>query len=173
MDDSFFIYMEQLELLLFFSGYMLVYLLIRAIAETTLVKKIYKKNISNLLPYAYALVGIMYLGFLLKSLYPDYSFNHITTTTKIPLLKIWGLLSVLFFIPLFAKKPVYSLLHSLVFVFFICRDLYMYVFAGQEKSVLKNDMNLYTYSLFINITAFLFVMIIATLCNKLLDKKIR
>jgi uncharacterized membrane protein len=165
--------MDHLELLLFFSGYMLVYLVIRVLAETVPAKKIFKKNISGLLPYAYALVGILYLGFLVKSLYPDYSLNYINTATKIPLLKIWGLLSILFFIPLFAKKPVYSLLHSLVFVFFICRDLYMYIFAGQDKSVMKNDMNLYTYSLLINITAFLFVIVIATLCNRLLGKKTR
>ncbi len=170
MDDSFFIYLEQLELLLFFSGYALVYFLIGAIAEADWVKKIFKSNISLLLPYAYAFVGVLYLGFLLKSYYPNYSFSSILSATKIPALKIWGLLSILFFIPLFAKKPVYSLLHSLVFVFFIFRDLYFYVFKTLDKLVLKNEMNLYAYSLLINLTAFVFVIAIASLvfkpCNK-------
>lgn len=172
MDDSFFIYIERLELLLFFSGYPLIYLLIFVIAETNFAKKIFQKNISTLLPYAYALVGVLYLGFLLKSFYPDYSFNHISTSTKIPALKIWSLLSILFFIPLFAKKSVYSLLHSFVFIFFILRDLYFYVFKTLDKSVLENDMNLYTYSLLINIAAFLFVLAIASLYSKLQSKKI-
>jgi hypothetical protein len=172
MDDSFFIYLEQLELLLFFSAYPLIYLLIRAIAETNLSKKIFKKNISTLLPYAYALVGILYLGFLLKSFYPDYSFSHIKAATKIPALKIWGLLSIVFFIPAVAKKRVYSLLHSMVFLFFILRDLYFYIFKTVDKSVLKNDMNLYTYSLLINIATFLFVLAIASLYQKLQNRKI-
>lgn len=171
MDDSFFIYLEQLELLLFFSGYTLIYLFIRSIAETSLSKKIFKKNIATLLPGAYALVGILYLGFLLKSFYPDYSFSHISASTKIPALKIWGLLSILFFIPAFAKKPVYSLLHSIVFLFFILRDIYFYIFETPDKSVLKNDMNLYTYSILINMGALLLVLAIALLCSKLQSKK--
>jgi hypothetical protein len=171
MDDSFFVYLEQLELLLFFSGYPLIYILIRSIAETGWAKKIFKNNIATLLPYAYALVGILYLGFQLKSFYPDYSFSHINAATKIPALKIWGLLSLSFFIPLFAKKPLYSLLHSLFFFFFVCRDLYFYVFITLDKSVLKNDMNLYTYSLLINLAMFLFVIAITTLVCKLRNRK--
>ena len=170
MDDSFFIYLEQLELLLFFSGYTFVYFLLVVIAETTWAKNIFKINIAVLLPYAYATVGVLYLGFLLKSFYPDYSFSHISTSTKIPVLKIWGLLSILFFIPLFAKKKIYSLLHSLVFIFFICRHLYFYIFATPDKSLLKNDMNLYTYSLLINIAAFLFISAIAALYYRLQKK---
>lgn len=171
MDDSFFIYLEQLELLLFFSGYPLIHLLIITIANTGWAKSKFKNNFSTLLPYAYALVGILYLGFLLKSLYPDYSLSHIKAATKIPGLKIWGLLSILFFIPRFAKKTVYSLLHSLIFIIFILRDLYFYLFKTLDKSVLKNEMNLYTYSLLINLTAFVFVIAIASLVFRLCNKK--
>jgi hypothetical protein len=172
MDDSFFIYLEQLELLLFFSGYPLIYLLITTIAETGRIKKAFKKKISTLLPYAYAIVGILYLGFLLRNFYPDYSLRHINATTQIPALKIWGLLSILFFIPAAAKKTAYSLLHSLVFFFFICRDLYFYVFATLDKPVLKNDMNLFTYSLLLNLSTFLFVLIIASVYTNRRIKKI-
>jgi hypothetical protein len=171
MGDSFFIYLEQLELLFFFSGYLLIYLFIRAVAETGWTKKIFAKNISTLLPYSYALVGVLYLGFLLKSLYPDYSMSYINAAIKIPALKIWALSSILFFVPRFAKNPVYSLLHSLVFIFFIFRHFYFYLFKSIDKSVLKNDMNLYAYSLLINIAAFFCVMALASLYNKLRIKK--
>lgn len=166
MDNSFFIYLERLELLLFFSGYPLVYLLIHSIAGTKRAKRIFKKDITNLFPYAYALVGILYLGFVLKNFYPDYSLSHIKASTTIPLLKIWGLLAILFFIPFFAKKPFYSLFHSLVFFFFVCRDLYFYIFTTPDKSVLKNDMNLYTYSLLINLAAFLVVFFFSAAIRK-------
>ena len=171
MDDSFFVYLEQLELMIFFSGYPLVYLLIRTIGDTGWAKKIFKKDIRSLLPYTYGLVGILYLGLQLQSLYPDYSFDHINAATQIPALKIWGLLSLSFFIPLFSKKPFYSLLHSLVFFFFLVKDLYFHAFKTTDTTVLKNDMNVYSYSLLINLAAFIFIILFFILLNRILNKK--
>lgn len=171
MDDSFFVYLEQLELMIFFSGYPLIYLLIHSLTETAWAKRIFRKNISSLLPHAYALVGILYLGLQLQSLYPDYSFAHIRSATHVPALKTWGLLSVLFFIPLLSKKPFYSLIHSLVFFFFLVRDLWLNFFQKPESTVLKNDMNIYTYSLLINLAAFISVLIIYFLFRPVPGKK--
>ena len=170
MGDSFFVFLEKLELMIFFSGYPLLYLFIRTIADTGWSKKIFKKNILTLLPYAYGLVGILYLGLQLQSLYPDYSFGHIAASTAIPLLKTWAMLSLLFLIPFFSKRPVFSLLHSLVFFFFIVKDLYL-AFDTGDTTILKNDMHVYTYSLLINLTAFVFVIIFYILFTRILSKK--
>ena len=118
MDDSFFLYLDRLELMAFFSGYALIYLIIRSLGDAERIKKVTEINISSLLPYAYALVGILYLGLQLKNLYPDYTWANIAANPE-PYLKIWGLLSILFFIPVLNKKIVLSLLHSLVFFFFL------------------------------------------------------
>ena len=117
MDDSFFLYLDRLELMAFFSGYALIYLLIRSLGDTGWIKKMATKNITSFLPYAYALVGILYLGLQLKNLYPDYTWAHIAAANPDPYLKIWGLLSILFFIPALNKKIILSLLHSIVFYF--------------------------------------------------------
>ena len=160
MDNSFFIYLDRLILMGFFSGYPLIYLIIRMLAENNRVKSFFKTDIGSLLPFAYALVGILYLGLLLKSLYPNYSFENIKMVMQEPYLKIWGLLSILFFIPALSKKSVLSLLHSFVFFFFLGRDILMNIFNSAEKDMLRNDMNIYTNSLLVNTAAFIFITFI-------------
>ena len=121
--DSFFAYMQRLELLAFFSGYPLVYTVVVFIAGGRPPGNKFKRRMGSLLPFAYALVGSLYLGLQLKNLYPDYSIEYITLTMQQPYLMIWGLLSILFWIPTLAKKTVLSLLHSLVFFFLLVIDL--------------------------------------------------
>lgn len=157
MDNSFFIYLEQLELMGFFSGYFLIYLLVKFTADVLLQKKIIYINLTMLLPYAYAIVGIMFLGFQLKNLYPDYSIDNLKSTTQNAFLKILALLSVFFFIPALAKKPVLSVLHSLVFFYFIVRDLFLYFFKDADNNLLQNDMNIYARSILLNLISFLLV----------------
>ena len=70
MDDSFFAYLQQLEIMVFFSGYPLVYaLVIAAAGKKPATNSIGHKAVS-VLPFAYALVGTLFLGFQLKKLYP-------------------------------------------------------------------------------------------------------
>ncbi len=160
MDNSFFAYLQQLELMAFFSGYPLVYAIIVSIAGNKQTRTIFKSRIVMLLPFAYALVGTLFLGFQLKKIYPDYSIENIKTITQQPLLVIWGLISILFWIPAVAKKPLFSLLHSFVFFFFLLRDLIMQLFANSaDKNTLKNDMKIYTDSLLLNLGAFALIVI--------------
>ena len=171
MDDSFFSYLDRLELMAFFSGYALIYLIIRSMGDTEWIKKVTQKNISSLLPHAYALVGILYLGLQLKNLYPDYTWAHIAAANPEPYLKIWGLLSILFFIPVLKKKPVFSLLHSLVFFFFLAKDILLHFIQSTEKEVVKNDMNIYTISLLINLVAFIFTVLVYFLYTRVNKQK--
>ncbi len=171
MDDSFFIYLDRLELMAFFSGYTLIYLVIRSLGDAERIKKVFKISISSVLPYAYALVGILYLGLQLKNLYPDYTWAHIAAANPKPYLKIWGLLSILFFIPALNKKNVLSLLHSLVFFFFLVKDIALHFIKSTEKEVLKNDMNIYTISLLINLAAFIFILLVYFLYTRVNKQK--
>ena len=171
MDDSFFLYLDQLELMTFFSGYALIYFFIRFLSDARWIKRIKQKNISLLLPYAYALVGILYLGLQLKNLYPDFTWAHIAAANPEPYLKIWGLLSILFFIPALNKKIILSLLHSLVFFFFLGKDIALHFIQATEKDVVKNDMKIYTISLLINLAAFIFIVLVYFLYTKVKKQK--
>ena len=153
----------------FFSGYLFIYLVVSYLGEILNKRGLIKINFISLMPFAYALVGILYLGLLIKNIYPNYTYENIKSNTHEPFLKIWGLLSILFFIPALSKKPVISLLHSLVFFFFLAKDIFQYFFGTTDKTVLKNDMNIYTNSLLINLAAFTFIALmffLFTLLNK-------
>ena len=163
MEDTFFAYLQHLELMAFFSGYPLLYAVIVFIAGKERSKTTIKGRIVSMLPYGYALVGTLYLGLQLKNLYPDYSFENINLTMQDPFLITWGLLSLLFWIPALAKKPFLSLLHSLVFFFFLVKDLFQHSFYQVDKNVIRNDMNIYTNSLLINIAAFAFIVLLSFL----------
>jgi len=118
MDTSFFAYLQRIDMMAFFSGYPLIYCIVFFIAGNRQLKNNLTIKLIPFLPTAYTLVGTLYLGLQLKDLYPDYSIDHIKLTVHQPYLKIWALLSIVFWLPSFAKKTVFSLLHSFVFFFF-------------------------------------------------------
>ena len=161
MDNNFFAYLQQLEMMAFFSGYPLLYAIIIFISGNKQAKPGTKKRIASLLPFAYALVGTLYLGLQLKNLYPDYSFENIKGTFEHPFLVIWGLLSILFWIPALSKKTVLSLIHSLIIFFFLVRDLFLQsTTSSADKNIVRNDMKIYTDSLLLNLGAFAFIVLL-------------
>ena len=164
MDDSFFAYLQQLELMAFFSGYPLIYAAALVFAGNRHEKNDFRTRAASLLPFAYALVGTLFLGFQLRKLYPDYSVEHMKLTMQQPLLIIWGLLSMLFWIPALAKKRVLSLIHSLVFFFFLVKDLFVQLFNSSAKNdMIRNDMKIYTNSLLFNLGAIILMILLSFL----------
>lgn len=154
MDDTFFAYLQRLEFMAFFSGFPLVYALITVIAGKKLSNNSFRDRLIPLLPFSYALVGTLFLGLQLRNLYPDFHFDDMFKSQQQPWLLLWGLLSVLFWIPLFSKKPIYSLLHSLVFFFFLLKDLVQQFFTTKtDRNMIRNDMKIYTDSLLLNLGA--------------------
>jgi hypothetical protein len=169
MDNSFFAYLQQLELMAFFSAYPLVYSVIYVVAGNS--QKELPRKLPSLLPYAYALVGTLYLGLQLKNLYPDYSLENIRSTVQQPLLTLWALLSLLFWIPALAKKPVISLLHSFVFFFFLLKDILLTLFSSDtDKNIIKNEMKVYTDSLLLNLGALILVTLFFLLFTRFTRK---
>jgi hypothetical protein len=151
MDNGFFDYLQQLELIAFFSGYALLYTMMLFFAGKATSKKSVVGRIAILLPFAYALVGTLYLGLQLKKAYPDYSIKNLNVTIQWSYLVIWALLSLLFWIPWLARRPILSLLHSGVFFFLFARTIFLHsVGAGRDTLTLHNELSVYTDSLFIN-----------------------
>lgn len=148
-------YLQRLEIMAFFSGYPFVYLIILSIAGKPANRTVIKKRLVSILSFSYSITGILYLGFQLRNLYPDYSVAHVNSAIQNLYLAVWGLLSVLFWLPVLRKKPVFSLLHSLVFFYLLLKDIYFQTTSPSfEKSILKNDMNIYTNSILLNAAAF-------------------
>jgi hypothetical protein len=153
MNETISSYLRELELITFFAGYPLFYVLISAISERPLIKNLSKARIISLLPYSYALIATLYLGLQLNTYFAGTTNEQL----QIPIIVIWALLAILFWIPLLAKRPVLSLLHSLMFLVPIVRDIFLLVTRSTENDILRNDMKLYTISLVIHFAAFMAV----------------
>ena len=165
MGNSFFVYLQQLELMAFFSGYPLLYAIIIYFAGNKRPGNNFKNRIVSVLPYAYAFIGTLYLGLQLKKLYFNYSSENIKQMTHLPWLMIWALLSILFWIPALNKKKVLSLLHSLVFFFFLLKDIVLQYTSSVDQNILKNDMRIYTISLLLNVGAFVLMLLLSLLIS--------
>jgi hypothetical protein len=164
MDNSFFAYLQQLELMAFFSGYPLIYAVTLFFAGDQKAGSNSRGRMVRLLPFAYALVGTLYLGLQVRNLYPDYLIENIKLSIQHPYLTAWALLSILFWIPALGKKPEISLLHSFVFFFFLLKDLYLQlVTTGADKNIIRNDMKIYTDSLLLNLGALVLILLLSFL----------
>ncbi len=168
MGNSFFVYLQQLEMMAFFSGYPLVYAIIIYFAGNKRSKNNFKARMVSVLPFGYALIGTLYLGLQLKKLYFNYSTGNIKQMMHLPWLMAWALLSIIFWIPAINKKKVLSLLHSLVFFFFLLKDIVLQYTSSADENVLKNDMRIYTISLLLNLGAFILMLLLSlfVLLNK-------
>ena len=158
MDNNLIVYLERLELLAFFGGYPFIYALVLAFRPKHSRRGTFAESLFRQLPLAYALTGLLFLGYLLKNLYPDYSISNITL--QLSWLKIWGLLSLLFWLKPFNQKTIFSLLHSFVFFFFLLQDFFMYLFSRKSADVITNDMRVYFDSILLNSGTLLVISII-------------
>ena len=148
MDNSFFIYLQQLEILVFFLGYPLIYLLVQSIVSIPSLNKDVQKRLWILLPYAYAIAGVLFLGFELKNMFPDFSAGNIAQRIQNPFLFCWGLVSLIFWIPSVRRIPVLAFIHSLVFFYPLVIMLFQTKGVSfSENDSLKNFMRIYTISL--------------------------
>ncbi|MCZ2458418.1 MAG: hypothetical protein LC128_02235 [Chitinophagales bacterium] len=106
MNNDFLQYIDRLVLLAFFSGYPLAYAIVSVLFNDKKIKQLrFPAVVRSFLPYSYALCGTLYLGLVLKDLYPSYSIETFVNFFDHSFLKIWALFSLLFWIPLFSKKP--------------------------------------------------------------------
>ncbi len=163
--ESYFAYLERLELLGFFSGYALVFTICVWITGRPSERDPFKKRLIESLPYAYALTGSCYIGMILINAWPEVDGKLITTLQE-PWLRIWAMLALLFWLPPFSRNPVLSLLHSLVFFYFLVRDLLFYSVGRMDKDFIGNDMKAYGDSLLIIVAALVFIFTLFTLKSK-------
>lgn len=156
--------MEWIELETFFSGYLLVYAIIYLARSNRATTGFVKAKLLPKLPMAYAIAGTLYMGLQLKNAYPDYSIDHLTAAVQLPFLKIWGLSSVLFWIPLLRKRAAFSLLHSSVFFFLLVKSLFSQLFTSSaDNDMAHNSMKIYSVSILVNLASLILVTLISLL----------
>ncbi len=160
MGNTLFAYLQQLELILFFSGYSLLYAFITFFFRKKQSKNNFKNRMASFLPYGYALTGSIYFGLQLKNLFVSYASKNIIPVIYHPYLISWALFSIVFWVPALRKRKALSLIHSLVFFFLLVKDMALQFGPATDMSMVRNDMRIYTTSLLINIGAFLLIILL-------------
>lgn len=173
MGDGMIEYLQQLEMMAFFSGFPLLYALVIVAAGYLQKKPELKKKLISLLPYTYAIVGTLYVGLQIKNLYPDYDMENIRNSILHPFLFWWACLSILFWLPVINKRMVLSLIHSLVFFFLLLKDLFINIShtSGEDNSIVRNDMKIYTDSLLLNAGVYFLTILILFIITLLIKKR--
>jgi hypothetical protein len=161
MGNSFFKYVQQLELFGFFSGYSLLYAIIIVFAGDKLSENNFKKRLISILPFSYALIGALFLGLQIKNFYESHLTGNFLQNIYNPFLTFWALLSILFWIPTISKRQFLSLLHNLVFFFLLLKDVIMQIISPMKDDILKNDMKIYTTSLLLNLGSFILLVLLS------------
>jgi hypothetical protein len=159
METGFFSYLRLLELLAFFSGYPLIYAIAVVWTGWHPVRNTIRSAVFNVLPFSYALVGTLYVG-----LQARYIYLYLTTGSGKfffvnPYLTFWGLLAVLFWIPPIAKRNWLCLLHSLTILFLLVKDIVTKISTPGNQPFLRNEMNIYTLSILLNLAALVLLVI--------------
>jgi hypothetical protein len=160
MGNIFFAYIRLMEVMAFFSGYTLLYAVTFLVFGNNKTKNNFSRIIVSLLPFSYALIATLFFGLQLKYLFHDVAAGNLKSIMEQPFLAIWGIIAMLFWIPAIARKTSLSLIHSLVFFFFLVRDLYLQLFASADKDILRNDMRIFTLSLLLNLVTFGLILLI-------------
>jgi hypothetical protein len=159
MADSFLAYIEHLELLTFFSGYPLVYALIQFIAGNIKKQRMLLSSVLiRSLPMAYALTATIFFLLWIREMIIHSGIPYMAPGFDISPLRIWGMLGVFFWVPALAKRPVFSLLHSLVFFALLTKDLITGNHSPSGNDIVSNDMKVYTFSLVLNIASLIIVI---------------
>jgi hypothetical protein len=172
MDNDIFRYLARLEIMVFFAGYSVIYAFINFLASEFRKKpKAIFSLLKELLPYGYAVSATLFFGFIVKKIYVGYEMNIAVTQLHHPFLVIWGLSAVLFWLRPVRKYAVLSLIHSLVFFYYLPRDIILRVFSNQENDIVKNDMNILTTSLMLNAICLVSVLMIHYLLRYITESR--
>lgn len=162
MDHTFFAYLQQLEILAFFSGYAPVYLVVQRVVSLPGINESFKKRVQLLLPYTYAIAGTLFLGFELKNNFPNFSIARFMERVQDSFLFYWSLLPLACWVPVVRRYPFLSLLHSFAYLLVMIRE---FVFSGgnayQNNHFTGNYMRIYSISML----AYLMILLVLGLSS--------
>lgn len=155
MINDFFKYLQLLEILAFFTGYPLVYLIVKTVIQSPVIGETIQLRMLRALPFSYALVGLLFVGFEFKNNYSDLHIQILWSHIVNPFPYFWALLSLIFFHPYFSRAPQWCFYHSLVFLFLILQNIFLelnnQLVNGDN---LHNSLKIYSISLLLDAASF-------------------
>lgn len=151
-----FVYLEKLELLAFFSAFPLYYFLVIVLATEYSFQKKWIVNLPNIIPLVYLIITFLYLGMKVNQIFDVHVFK-LDLQNTITYFKIWSTLGLLFLIPYFRTKRIWTFFHSIPYTFLIVVDFIHYFKNQILKEVINNEMHLYFISFLLIVVVTLIV----------------
>lgn len=142
--------LQRFELLTFFTGYPLLYTLVSIVEGYRPAAA--RTGRKTLIPTAYALLGTLFLLFLIWQANRSVSLGIVA-------LRLWGVLAMLFWIPRLRSMPILSLLHSLVFFGLMVQDMIIGLATPTGRDQIRNDMTIFSISFLLNATLFVLILL--------------
>jgi hypothetical protein len=144
---------QRFELLTFFAGYPFLYIMVSLLAVGRWgVFGIGTQKSLMLLPTSYAMVGTLFLLFLVWQANRSASF-------PITLLRMWGVLAMIFWLPALRNRRILPFLHSLVFFGLVALDIIVGLSTPAGRDQIHNDMTICSISFLLHATAFVLLLL--------------
>ena len=157
MDNSFFAYLKQLEVMVFFSGYPLLCCNYFYCRRSSIKKQFQHKDCSAITfcicPGGYIISWAAIKKFI-SWIFCRKNKRWFSTT----LINSLGTSLNSFLDTGPGQKTVFSLIHSLVLFFFPAIGLFVQLSSSADKNTFRNDMKIYTVSLLLNVGAFALIV---------------
>ncbi len=147
--NNFFIYIDKLELIAFFSAFPLFYFLyISFYTKPLIVKFKWLKLLPEIISMVYATISFLYIGMKLNQLYVQIAMGPIQfeLTSCIFILKCWSIFGLLFYIKFLRTKPILALAHSSIYFIILLIDFFQYYHHQINIEAFHNEIRLYFIS---------------------------
>ena len=149
--NDLFIYIEQVELIAFFSGLPVIWILVNLIFEN---KSKDTVEINRILPPVYGILSVLYVGMKLDAYWPNIFAGWLFGNKWHIFLKFWAISAIFFLLPI---RNIFflrcSFFHSLVFYAILLKDLIQFFYNTLSAELIRNEWKLHFLS--IGLTAIL------------------
>jgi len=157
---------------IFFTGYPLLYGLFFLLGRIKKLRHFIKERIYPLMPLAYAFVSTFFWVLMLCTGRIDFIAKKIASGSPSVLIILFSLSALLFWLPVFRKNTVVSLIHSLPFFLLPLLNMVWRSFADKfvADDYIANLLGLYTAAFIMYLLAIIFLLLIKFLYPNLIRR---
>lgn len=143
--NDLFIYIEQVELIAFFSGLPVIWVLSNLFFRS---KPFDTTLLYQILPYVYGILSVLYVGMKLNAYWTNLFAGWFFGNYWHIFLKFWAISAIFFLLPIqhnFFKRC--SFFHSLVFYAILAKDLILFFNNRLSAELIRNEWEMHLLSI--------------------------
>ncbi|MBU3743747.1 MAG: hypothetical protein FGM61_04255 [Sediminibacterium sp.] len=143
--NDLFIYIEQVELIAFFSGLPVIWILINLLFGS---KSIGIVIINRILPLVYGVLSVLYVGMKMDTYWTNMLAGWLFGNYWHVFLKCWAISAILFLLPIENKFfQRFSFFHALLFYTILLKDLILFFNNALSPELISNEWKMHLISI--------------------------